>query len=95
MQEHITRLLGVSAIARYEKYLVLHSFIGQAKKQSFIYIRERILKKIQGWKEKQLSQAKREILIKAIIQAMPTFTMNFFKLPKCLRKDIESLIRKF
>lgn len=94
MQEHITRLLGVSAIARYEKYLVLHSFIGQAKKQSFIYIRERILKKIQGWKEKQLSQAKREILIKAIIQAMPTFTMNFFKLPKCLC-DIESLIRKF
>ena len=26
---------------------------------------------------------------------MPTFTMNCFKLPKCLCKDIESLIRKF
>ena len=57
MQEHITSLLRVSAIAHYEKYLGLPSFIRQAKKQSFIYIWERISKKIQGWKEKQLSQA--------------------------------------
>ncbi|XP_075656595.1 uncharacterized protein LOC142626773 [Castanea sativa] len=30
-----------------------------------------------------------------MIQAMPTFTMNCFKLPKGLCKDIEALIRKF
>ena len=69
--------------------------MGRAKKQSFSYIRERIWHKMQGWKEKLLSQASREVLIKAMIQAMPTFTMNCFKLPKGLCKDIESLIRKF
>ena len=36
-----------------------------------------------------------EILIKSVIQAMPTFTMGCFKLPKNLCKDIEALIRKF
>ena len=42
-----------------------------------------------------MSQAGREILIKAIIQAIPTYTMSCFKLLKCLIKDIETLIRKF
>ena len=50
---------------------------------------------MQGWKERLLSQGGREILIKAVLQAMPTFTMGCFKIPKSLCKDIEALIRKF
>lgn len=63
----------------------------------FFYMQKASIKKqkIQSWKEKLLSQAKREILIKVVIQSMPTFTMNCFKLPKCLYKDIESIIKKF
>ena len=80
IQESIKALLGVAAITQYEKYLGLPSFVGKAKKQSFSYIRERIWHKMQGWKEKLLSQAGREVLIKAVVQAMPTFTMNCFKL---------------
>lgn len=95
MQENIKGLLGVAAITQYNKYLGLPSFVGQGKKQSFSYIRERIWHKIQRWKEKLLSQAGKEILIKAVIQAMSTSTMNCFKLPKGLCKDIEALIHKF
>ena len=50
---------------------------------------------MQGWKERLLSQGGREILIKAVLQAMPTFTMGCVKIPKSLCKDIEALIRKF
>ena len=71
------------------------SLVGKAKKQSFSYIREQIWHKIQGWKEKLLSQGGREILIKAVLQAMPTYTMGCFLLPKSLCKDIKALIRKF
>ena len=35
------------------------------------------------------------MLIKVVLQAMPTYTMGCFKLPRTLCKDIEMLIRKF
>ena len=87
--------LGVAVSHQFDKYLGLPSFVGRGKKQSFSNIRERIWQKIQGWKEQLLSQAGREVLIKSILQAMPTYSMNCFKLPRSLCKDIESLIRKF
>ena len=72
-----------------------HPLWVEQKKQSFSYIQERIWHKMQGWKERLLLQGGREVLIKAVLQAMPTFTMGCFKLPKSLCKDIESLIWKF
>ncbi|KAL0003476.1 hypothetical protein SO802_017257 [Lithocarpus litseifolius] len=48
-----------------------------------------------GWKEKLLFQAGREVLIKAVIQALPSFAMSCFKLPSSLCHEIEILIRKF
>ena len=50
---------------------------------------------MQGWKEQLLSQAGREVLLKAVVQAIPTFAMSYFKLPVTLCNDIEQLIRKF
>ena len=92
MQNQIQQLLGVPAIRQYEKYLGLPALVGRAKKQNFVYIRERVWRKLQGWKEKLLSQAGREVLIKAVIQAIPTYTMSCFKLPKGLIKELETLI---
>lgn len=94
-QTYIQQSLGVPSIRNYENYLGLLVLIGKAKKQSFIYIKERIRKNLQGWKEKLLSQAGREVLIKSIIQAIPTYSMSCFKLPKWLIQEIKTLIRKF
>ena len=69
--------------------------MGKEKKKFFSIIKERIWKKLKGWKEKLLSQVGREILIKAVVQAIPTYTMSYFKLPKGLIHDFETLIRKF
>ena len=91
----IQQLLGVLAIRQYEKYLGLLALVGRAKKQSFIYLKERVWKKLQGWKEKILSQVGREVLIKSVIHAILTYTMSCFKLPKGLVKELEVLIQKF
>ena len=50
---------------------------------------------MQGWKEKLLSQAGKEVMIKAVIQSIPAYSMSVFKLPTSLRKEIEMMIRRF
>ena len=95
VQEVIKNSLGVPAIQHYEKCLSLPSFIGRNKKACFTQIKERIWAKMQGWKEKLLSQAGKEIMIKAVVQSIPTYSMSVFKLLMGLCKDIEAMIRKF
>ena len=52
-------------------------------------------KKLQGWEGKLLSQVGREVLIKAMAQALPTYTISCFKLPIELCHEIEALIKNF
>ena len=40
---------------RFEQYLRLPSLVGREKKKSFSIIKERIWRKLKGWKEKLLS----------------------------------------
>ena len=82
-------------VQQYEKYLGLPSFIGRKKNESFDNIKQRVRKKLQSWEGKLLSQAGREVLIKAVAQAFPTYTMSCFKLPIGLCHEIEALIKKF
>lgn len=84
-QQAIKALLGVPIIKNYEKYLGLLSFIGRQKKACFSQVKEKIWAKMQGWKEKLLSQA----------QSIPTYSMSVFRLPIGLIKNIEVMICKF
>ena len=87
--------LGVPEIKEYEKYLGLSAVVGRKKKESLVYIKERIWGKLQGWKEKLLSQAGREVILKVVVQAIHTFVMGCFKLPLSLCHDIEVMIKNF
>ena len=91
----LVEFLGVSEVREYKKYLGLLAMVGRNKKESLNYIKERVWEKLQGWKERLLSQAGKEVLLKAVIQAIPTFAMSCFKLPTGLIQDIERLIRIF
>ena len=58
-------------------------------------LKERIVQRLKGWKEKFLSKAGREVLIKAIAQSIPTYAMNCFQLPKTWCDEISSLISSY
>lgn len=94
-QEVIKQTLGVPVIHQYESYLGLPSFIGRSKNNSFAKIKQQVWKGLQGWEGKLLLQMGREVLIKAVAQALPTYTMSCFKLPGTLCHEMEALIRKF
>ena len=88
IQDSIKALLGVPKIKQYEKYLGLPSFVDRRKRASLEYIKDRIWSKLQGWKEKLLSQAGREVLLKAVVQAIPAYSMSCSKLPATLCHEI-------
>lgn len=49
------------------------------------------MKKVQGWMQQCLSAGGKEVLIKAIAQAIPTYSMSCFKLPRGLCKHIDGV----
>ena len=69
--------------------------MGKNNKACFKLVKERIWARMKGWKEKLLSQAGKEIMIKAVIQSIPAYSMSVFRLPTSLCKDIEAMIKKF
>jgi len=69
-------ILGVKEVNKIETYLGLPTLVGRAKYHIFSYLKDRIWKKLQGWKGLMLSRAGKEILIKAMAQSIPTYTIN-------------------
>ena len=94
-QNELKQLLGVQAVEIFDKYLGLPTIIGRSKTQIFEFVKERVWKKLKGWKERSLSRAGREILIKAVAQAIPSYVMSCFILPDSLCHQIESMISRF
>ncbi|XP_059446647.1 uncharacterized protein LOC132178216 [Corylus avellana] len=94
-KEQIQRLAGIPINQRYDTYLGLPTLVGRSQTRAFNNIKERVWKRLQDWKLKFLSQAGKEILLKAVIQAIPTYCMSVFKLPKVLCSEINSLMTKF
>lgn len=52
-------------------------------------------KELAIWKEKLLSKVGKEVSIKVVAQAIPTYSMSFFKILDSLGDEMTSLIRNF
>nr|XP_028962160.1 uncharacterized protein LOC103417751 [Malus domestica] len=76
-------------------YLGLPAIWGRSKRQSLAYVKGRMLGKVQGWKQSSLSLAGKEVLIKAVLQAIPSYPMNLFKFPKAVCNDLDSIAARF
>jgi hypothetical protein len=94
-KDEISRLSGLSATQCYEKYLGLPTMVGRSKYKAFKSIKDRVWSRLNDWKVKFLSQAGKEILIKAVVQAIPTYCMSVFLLPTSLCKELNSLMQRF
>jgi hypothetical protein len=95
IKEEIKNILPMQEVNHFSKYLGQPTYIGRAKSQVFSYILDRVGKKLKGWKEKNLSFAGRATLIKAVAQAIPTYLMSIYLIPKGLCHKMESMISNF
>ena len=71
-----------------EKYLGLPTAIGRSSDDQFEHIVASIKKLVNGWAPKLLNSAGREVLIKSICQAIPTYSKTCFKLSKKILKKM-------
>jgi ribonuclease HI len=94
-RDEISRLSGLCATQCYEKYLGLPTMVGRSRYNSFKSIKDRVWNRLNDWKVKFLSQAGKEILIKAVVQAIPTYCMSVFLLPNTLCKELNGLMQRF
>ena len=66
-REEIIRLSGLKATDRFEKYLGLPTLVGKSRSKEFKCIKDRVWNRLQSWKVKFLSQARKEILLKVVV----------------------------
>lgn len=76
-------------------YLGLPAFSLRQKRLQFGYIKDKIQKKLLGWNQREFSVGGKEMLIKAIIQAVPTYIMQCFRILESMCVDIERLCAGF
>ena len=88
-------MFNAQVIKPYEAYLDLPSLVGRSKNNTFAHLKQRVANKVSGWKEKLLTHAGKEVLMKSIAQAVPSYTMSCFLLPKKLCGELIGMIRQF
>ncbi|XP_062005888.1 uncharacterized protein LOC133723072 [Rosa rugosa] len=95
LQVELQEFLNVPVVDFHEKYLGLPTSIGRNKTDVFRKLNERLDRQLQGWQGKFLSKAGKLVLIKAVAQAIPTYSMLVFQLPIGVCKKFQSKVSKF
>ena len=81
LKAEIKGALGISWEGGMGMYLRLAEKICGSKKQAFTFIQERLIKRLNSRSAKLLSKGGKEVLIKSVAQALPSYVMLCFLLP--------------
>lgn len=95
IKSELKRSLGISKEGGMGVYLGLPEKICGSKKQAFAFIQDRLLNRINSWSGKLLSKGGKEVLIKSVAQALPTYVMSCFLLPLEITRKLTSAISRF
>ena len=95
IKEAIKSRFGANIIRQYETYLGLPSLVGKNRCNTFRALKEKLSNKLSGWKEKLLSHASKEVLVKAVAQAIPIYTMSVFQLLSAPCDELTNMVRSF
>lgn len=69
--------------------------VGRNKISFFNDVKLRVLSEIFNWQNKFFSSEGKEVLFKAIAQAVPCYAISVFKIPNGLCNDMQQAVAKF
>jgi hypothetical protein len=95
LQDQVKYVLQVQLSSFEAKYLGLPTPSGRMKRERFQSLKDRLSKRLTDYSKKCLSSGAKELLIKAVAQALPTYIMSVFHIPDGLCDDMTSLVRNF
>ena len=95
LKNKIKGALGISRDGGMGMYLGLAEKKCGSNKQAFAFIQERLIKHLNSWSAKLLSKGGKEVLIKSVAQALPSYVMSCFLLPYDTIKKLTSAIARF
>lgn len=93
-EEVLQKLGGIQQVTQ-GKYLGLPLVVGRSKNSVFRFIKENLMSRLQNWKGKLLSNAGKEVLLKSVATALPSYAMSVFRLSKSLCKELSGLMARF
>jgi hypothetical protein len=94
-KNHVMQALQVSTVVVEEKYIGLPTPQGRMTKDKYKSTKQRLAKRFSNWAERSMSLGAKEILIKSVAQAIPTYVMGIFKLSTTLCEEMEQMIGYF
>lgn len=94
-QDQVRSELGLQQGKFEEKYLGLPTPAGHMHQGKFQNLQARLMKHICVWGDGHLAQSGKKVLIKAIMQAIPTYVMGVFKLPCSVCEDLARMVRSY
>ncbi|KAL4326348.1 hypothetical protein GQ457_11G021160 [Hibiscus cannabinus] len=74
-------ILPVKEVSAPDNYLGMPLFIGRNKLQAFGFLSDKVNSRVRGWNKNLLSYGGREVFLKAVAQALPTYVMSCYMLP--------------
>lgn len=94
-RQEICRVLQMVEANEHSTYLGLPNISGRNKSAILGYLKDKVNTRIKTWDGNFISRSVKEILIKTVVQALPTYVMNVFLLPLEIIKDMERSLSKF
>jgi hypothetical protein len=94
-QTNLAQQLGVKLVDTPGKYLGINFKLRGNIIGDFQEIIHKVSNKLQGWKAKLLSKARRLTLFNSVLHSIPIYTFSVFKAPQAICKKLDSIIDAF
>ena len=94
-RQEIKHALGIHNDGGMRKYLGIPEDISGSKCKLFAFLKDNLMHRVNGWTGRWLSKGGKEVMIKSILLALPTYVMSTFLLPLEICENLASAIAQF